>query len=132
MALNVVEQLTLIEGGFTNLSKPLVDVIVQQALNTTGEFLENEKDASADANASAYLDKMKRVLQQVQLKAPRIVDQLVPNVVARIGFTVAQDLSTVQGATEAQVLNFLSNNMLTILEQFALVTVDQRNAYNAL
>lgn len=136
MALNVVEQLVLIEQGFTNLTKPLEDVIYQQALNTAGVFLSSEKDTSPggtdDPLATSYLEKMKRVFQQVQLKQTRIISTLIPNVVARIGTTVAQDLGTVQNATENQVLGFLNNNMLAILEQYALVTVDEKAAYDVL
>jgi len=136
MALNSIEQLQLIEEGFTNITQPLQQVIFQTALNTAVNFTQSEKDVSPggvlDQDASSYLAKMKRIIRMLQEGNRSIANNLTEVMIARVGVNVAADFATVQGATEAQILGFFNNNMLDVLESFAQTSLDEKAAYDAL
>jgi hypothetical protein len=143
MALTVAEQLAIVKGdGFTFPgNNSLREVINQTAIQKSIEFLDGYKTfATTDggdppqtinAGAAGYVAKMLRVSQALYRNEVRVINKLTEMMIAVLGksnITAAQ----ADGATEAQWLVFLADNMIEVLEFASGVTKEEKAEYEAL
>lgn len=143
MALTVAEQLSIVKGdGFVFPgNNSLTEVVNQTAIQKSIEFIDGYKvfatddgatpPVSINLGAQAYIQKMLRVAQALYRNEVRVVTKLTEMMVAVIGKS-AIDYVQVQGASEAQWLTFLDNNMIEVLEFAAGVTKAEQAEYDAL
>jgi len=131
MALTIPEQLDIIDGTEAPLNNTLEELISQIALNEAQDINDDAKsfDAYIEPLADAYIRKM------LALASTSLAQTISIGNLTRLLVAIYADTGTiaeVQGATDAQWVTFLENNITKTFELIAGVRNAEKIAYDAL
>lgn len=128
MALTVTQQLSIINGDVTPPSTSLEDLIKQSAVVAAISFRNNLKDTTDNAPATSYLTKMNSVISGLYNSSLVLINKMKYILVAI--YAPNGDFATVQAASQTAWETFIANNVLSSLEELALVTSAEKTAYD--
>ena len=132
MALTIKQQIALRNDGLPSMYYTIDLFSYQTALAVALDYQKNEKVVPMEnTEAYSYANKVSGVIGRLYNDREKMMDTLSNMMTATLGnstYTAAQ----INGATSAQIEGFFSGEMMTIIENLALVTPNERAEYIAL
>ncbi len=132
MALDAIEQLDVIAGEVKPAGADLQSLVYQTGVIYGVDFTENSKDTDGAAQeAIDYKNKILGIVQQLFQGNQNSVANVMRIIVVILGNTNVT-YQQLEGATNNQWMDFISDQIDEAFEFFALVTPEEKAAYLAL